>query len=71
VIGDRVAARREIVVSSVLILIRAPLIAITRRLVVIRPRLILVARRLVALRDRPITRRRVATTSRALADLVN
>src|SRR6266508_4979056 len=42
-VGDRVATRREIIVGSVLILIRASLIALTRRLIVIRPRLILIA----------------------------
>jgi hypothetical protein len=46
-IGEPVATGREIVVSRVLILVRASLIAFTRGLVVIRPGLILIARRLV------------------------
>jgi hypothetical protein len=50
VIGSPVATGREIIVSSVLILIRASLIARTRGLVVIRPRLILITRRLVGVR---------------------
>jgi hypothetical protein len=49
VVGDRVATGREVIVGSVLILIRASLIALTRSLVMIRPRLILIARRLVAI----------------------
>jgi hypothetical protein len=65
-IGNRVAAGREIIVGSVLILIRASLIALTRGLVVIRPRLILVARRLVA-----ITHHLVAITRGAVTHLVN
>jgi hypothetical protein len=62
VIGGCVATGREIVVSRVLILIRAPLIAVTPRLVVIGPRLIEIARRLVVIRRRLIliTRRVVA-----------
>ncbi|HET7353192.1 MAG TPA: hypothetical protein VFJ11_04000 [Gaiellaceae bacterium] len=51
---DAVAAGREIVVGSVLILIRSSLIAFTGALVVIRPRLILVTRGLVAIRPRLI-----------------
>ena len=50
VIDEPVATGREIIVSSVLILIRASLIARTRRLVVVRPRLILITRRLVVVR---------------------
>ena len=53
VVRDRVATRREINVGSVVILIRASLIACVRRLVVIRPRLILITRRLVAI-TRPL-----------------
>src|SRR5207253_8681089 len=49
VVGDRVATGREIIVGSVLILIRASLIALTRSLVVIRPPLIQITRRLVAI----------------------
>jgi len=73
VIGDRVATGREIIVSSVLILIRASLIALTPALVVIRPRLILITRRLVAIRPRLIlvTRRLLAITRRAITDLIN
>jgi hypothetical protein len=52
--GGLVAAGREIIVGSVLILVRASLIAFTSALVVIRPRLILVARGLVAIRPRLI-----------------
>jgi len=51
---DHVAAGREIIVGSVLILIRTSLIAFTCALVVIRPRLILVAPGLVAIRPRLI-----------------
>jgi hypothetical protein len=47
---DRVPARREIIVSSILIVVRASLVAVTRGLVAIRPSLILIARRLVAIR---------------------
>src|SRR5207237_8666900 len=54
VIGTPVTTGREIIVSSVLILIRASLIARTRGLVVIRPRLILITRRLVGIRPRLI-----------------
>jgi hypothetical protein len=61
VVGDRVATGREIIVGSVLILIRASLIALARSLVVIRPRLILITRRLVAITCPllPITQRAV------------
>ena len=61
-IGACVATGREIVVSRMLILIRASLIAVTPRLVVIRPRLIPITRRLVVIRRRLIliTRRVVA-----------
>jgi hypothetical protein len=52
--GAFVAARREILVGSVLILVRASLIAFTGALVVIRPRLILITRGLVAIRPRLI-----------------
>src|SRR6266487_1899018 len=64
-VGDRVATRREIIVGSVLILIRASLIALTRRLIVVRPRLILIARRLVA-----ITRPLLTITQRAVTHLI-
>src|SRR5947209_18464348 len=53
--GDCAATRSEIIVRSVLILIRASLVALTRRLVMIRPRLILIARILVALTSRLVT----------------
>src|SRR5207302_8567327 len=66
VVGDRVAAGREIIVGSVLILIRASLIALTRSLVVIRPSLILITRRLVA-----ITCPLVAISQRAGTHLIN
>ena len=51
---DPVAASREIIVRSVLILIGASLIAFTGALVVIRPRLILITRGLVVIRPRLI-----------------
>jgi hypothetical protein len=66
VVGDRVATSLEIIVGSVLILIRASLIALTRRLVVIRPSLILITRRLVA-----ITRPLLPTTQRAVTPRIN
>jgi hypothetical protein len=66
VVGDRVATRREIIVGSVLILIRASLIALARSLVVIRPRLILITRRLVA-----ITCPLLPITQRAVTHLIN
>ena len=53
-IGGCVSTGSEIVVSRVLILIRASLIAVTPRLVVIRPRLIQITRRLVVIRRRLI-----------------
>jgi hypothetical protein len=46
---DRIAARREVVVGSFLILVRASLIAIAGGLIVIGPGLVLVVRRLIAL----------------------
>jgi hypothetical protein len=49
-----VAASREIIVGSVLILIRTSLITFTGALVVIRPRLILITRGLVVIRPRLI-----------------
>src|SRR5438477_291590 len=52
--GAFVAASREILVGSVLILIRASLIAFTGGLVVVRPRLILITHRLVVIRQRLI-----------------
>ena len=64
-IGDRVATGREIIVGSVLILIRASLITLTRSLVVIRPSLILITRRLVA-----ITRPLLTITQRAVTHLI-
>src|SRR5207249_10560896 len=72
VISDRVATGREVIVSSVLILIRTSLIARTPRLVVIRPRLILITPRLVAIRRRLIliTRRLGAITHRAITDVI-
>src|ERR1051325_1496534 len=51
---DAVATRREIFVGGLLVLVRAPLIAVTGSLIVIRPRLIRVARRLVGIRPRVI-----------------
>jgi hypothetical protein len=66
VVGDRVAAGREIIVGSVLILIRASLITLTRGLVVIRPSLILITRRLVAI-PRPL----VAISQRAITHRIN
>jgi len=66
VVGDRVATGREIIVGSVLILIRASLIALTRSLVVIRPSLIPITRRLVA-----ITRPLITITQRAVTHLIN
>jgi len=49
VIVGCVSTGSEIVVSRVLILIRASLIAVTPRLIVIRPRLILITRRVVGI----------------------
>jgi hypothetical protein len=49
VMGGRVATGRELIVSSVLILVRTSLVTLARRLVVIRPRLILIARRLIVI----------------------
>jgi hypothetical protein len=66
VVGDHVATGRQIIVGSVLILIRASLIALTRSLVVIRPSLILITRRLVAL-----TRPLVAISQRTVTLLIN
>jgi hypothetical protein len=54
VIGGCVSTGSEIVVSRVLILIRASLIAVTPRLIAIRPRLILITRRLIVIRPRLI-----------------
>jgi len=48
VVHGRVASGREVIVSSVLILIGASLIAVTRRLIMVRPRLILIACSLIA-----------------------
>jgi hypothetical protein len=50
-VNDRIATRREGIISSALILVRASLISIARRLIVIRPGLILIARRLVAIAE--------------------
>jgi hypothetical protein len=66
VVGDRVATGRQIIVGSVLILIRASLIALTRSLVVIRPSLILITRRLVA-----ITRTLLAISQRTVTLVIN
>jgi hypothetical protein len=52
--GAFVAAGREVVIGSVLILVRASLIAFTGGLVVVRPRLILITHRLVVIRQRLI-----------------
>ena len=52
--GASVAAGREIVVGSILIVVRASLVAFTGALVVIGPRLILITRGLVAIRARLI-----------------
>jgi hypothetical protein len=65
-IGDRVATRREITIRSVLILIRASLIALTRSLVTVRPRLILITHRLIA-----ITRFLVAIALGAVVHLID
>src|SRR6266576_1220736 len=65
-VADRVATGREIIVGSVLILIRASLITLTRSLVMIRPSLILITRRLVA-----ITRPLLTITQRAVTHLIN
>jgi hypothetical protein len=51
---ESVSPSREIIVGSVLILIRASLIALTGTLVVIRPRLVLITGGLVAIRPRLI-----------------
>jgi hypothetical protein len=48
VVHGRVASGREVIVSSVLIIIGASLIAVTRGLIMIRPRLILIACILIA-----------------------
>jgi hypothetical protein len=48
VVRGRVASGREVIVSSVLIIIGAALIAVTRRLIMVRPCLILIACRLIA-----------------------
>jgi hypothetical protein len=53
-IGDHVPARGKVIVRGVLVVVRASLIAITRRLVVVRPCLILIARRLIGVRRRLI-----------------
>jgi hypothetical protein len=50
-VNDRVAAPGEVIVGSVLVLVRTSLIALARSLIVIRPGLILVARRLVAIAE--------------------
>jgi hypothetical protein len=50
IVCNPVAAGSEVVVGSMLILVRAPLIAVTCRLVVIRPGLVLITPRLVAIR---------------------
>jgi hypothetical protein len=50
IVCTRVAAGSEVVVGSMLILVRAPLIAVACRLVVIRPGLVLITPRLVAIR---------------------
>jgi len=73
VIGSPVATGREIIVSSVLILIRASLIARTRGLVVVRPRLILITRRLVVVQARLIlvTLGLVAIALRRVVDPTN
>src|SRR5207247_101586 len=70
VIRNPVATGGEIIVSSVLILIRASLIARTRGLVVVRPRLILIACRLVVVRPRliPVTPRLAAIRRRLITD---
>ena len=47
-VHGRVASGREVIVSSVLIIIGASLIAVTRRLIMVRPRLILIACSLIA-----------------------
>jgi hypothetical protein len=57
----------EIIISSVLILIRGSLIAVTRRLILVRPSLILIARGLIAITRRLILiRRRLIAIARRL-----
>ena len=53
-VGDGIATGGEVIVGSVLILVRGSLIALTRGLIVIRPRLILITRGLVVIRPRLI-----------------
>jgi hypothetical protein len=53
-VRGRVAAGREIIVRSALLVIRGSLVAPTRRLVVIRPRLILTTRHPLAITHRPL-----------------
>jgi hypothetical protein len=71
--GALVAAGRKIVVGSVLILVRASLIAFTGGLVVVRPRLILITRHLVVIRQRLIlvtpTRHEFAAAGRTAGSL--
>jgi hypothetical protein len=71
--GDSVATGREINVSSLLILVRASLVALARRLVVIRPCLILITRRLVLIRRCLIliarSRKKVGATGRTAWNL--
>jgi hypothetical protein len=71
--GALVAAGRKIVVGSVLILVRASLIAFTSGLVVVRPRLILITHRLVVIRQRLIlvtpTRHEFAAAGRTTGNL--
>jgi len=70
--GVRVATGREVIVGSMLILIRGSLVALTPRLVEIRPCLILITPRLVEIRPclSLITRRLVAINRRPSADLI-
>jgi hypothetical protein len=54
VVVQLVSTSGEIIISSVLILIRGSLIAVTRRLILIRPPLILIARGLITVTRRLI-----------------
>jgi hypothetical protein len=66
----RVTSRREIIVSCMLIVIGAALIAVACRLVVIRPGLVLITCRLVAIRRQVIlVTRRVVTAHVAIRAL--
>jgi hypothetical protein len=72
-VADPIATGREIIVSSVLILVRASLIVFTGGLVVVRPRLIQITRRLVVFQPRliPVTLALVAISCRVITDLTD